>query len=67
MNQDFYHREKQSQQGQEKHDAVSERHQTLETWQLEQEAAQTGTPPPSDEQRPPGFFTKLRRALFGGK
>ncbi len=67
MNQDFYHREKQAQQEQEKHDAVAGRHQTIETWQIEQEAALTGNAAPADQERPPGLFTKIRRALFGGK
>lgn len=51
MSQDFYQRERQVKQHEERQRAQLEKHQTLETWHLEQEAAQQGSALPDAEQR----------------
>lgn len=50
MSQDFYQRERQVKQHEERHRAQMEKHHTLETWHIEQEAAQQNSATPVDEQ-----------------
>lgn len=69
MNNDFYHRQKAAEQDAERQRAVSERHSTLEVWQLEQEAAQHSTveSPMSETktviEKPAGLIARIKRAL----
>jgi hypothetical protein len=68
MNQDFYHREREVKQNEERHRAQTEKHQTLETWQIEQDAAQSGVASPVGGQEGsarPGFIARLKKAIFG--
>ena len=65
MNQDFYTREQEKRQYKNRQQAQLEKHQTLETVQIEQNAAQDGVPSALGESKSaqPGFFTRIRRFL----
>ena len=67
MNQDFYHRERQVKQYEERQKAQAEKHQTLETVQIEQNAAQDGVESPLGEHKNAGqgILARLKKALFG--
>jgi hypothetical protein len=65
MSQDFYQRERQIKQHEERQRAQLEKHQTLETWHLEQEAAQQSSAPPAEEQRQAqqSLLSRVRKLL----
>jgi hypothetical protein len=68
MNQEFYHREREVKQYEERQRAQAEKHQTLETVHIEQNAAQAGisSPVSGQESSPqPGFFARLKKAILG--
>jgi hypothetical protein len=66
MNQDFYAREQESRQHEERLRAQAEKHQTLETVQIEQNAAQDGVPSALGEQKSarPGLLARLKRRFL---
>jgi hypothetical protein len=67
MNQDFYHRERQVKQYEERLKAQAEKHQTLETVQIEQNAAQDGVESPLGERQDvrQGILARLKKAILG--
>ncbi|HLU10209.1 MAG TPA: hypothetical protein VK003_11120 [Oceanobacillus sp.] len=67
MNQDFYHRERQVKQYEERQRAKAEKHQTLETVQIEQNAALDGIESPVGEKQNAGqgVLARLKKAIFG--
>jgi hypothetical protein len=67
MNQDFYDRERQVKQYEERQKARAQKHSTLETVQMEQNAAQDGVASPlgESENTRQGIFARLKKAFFG--
>jgi hypothetical protein len=72
MNPDSYRRESETRQDAERASAISGKHTTMETWQLEQHEAQTGATwdnsnsDQSGVDASPGLWGRIKR-LFGGK
>lgn len=63
MNQDFYRREQELRQHDDRQRAHAEKHQTLETLQIEQNAAQDGISAPMGEEKKArqGFLARLKK------
>jgi hypothetical protein len=66
MNQEFYHHERQVKQYEERQKALAEKHQTLETVQIEQDAALDGVTSPlgANENARPSILARLKKAIF---